>query len=85
MDCLPVGLLLGGAAGRLPACLSQPGVFRAAGSCLAQLDPPSYKWKERAPWQSKNNPRVLSAAQRQRRRRDSRVERGEMLHRQPST
>lgn len=60
--CLPVRLLLGGR----PAgcCLLVPArSVRAAGSCWAQLDPPSYKWKEQTPWQSKNKPWVLWAAQ----------------------
>ena len=60
--CLPVRLLLRGR----PAgcCLLVPAwSVRTAGSCWAQLDPPSYKWKEQTPWQSKNKSWALWAAQ----------------------
>lgn len=62
MACLPVRLLLGGR----PAgcCLLVPArSVKAAGSCWAQLDPPSFKWKEQTPWQSKNKSWALWAAQ----------------------
>lgn len=74
--CLPVRLLLGGR----PAgcCLLVPArSVRAAGSCWAQLDPPSYKWKDQTPWQSKNKSRVLWAAQSDSRARRSKTQRGD--------
>lgn len=61
MMCLPVRLLLGGQLA--DCCLLVPAQsVRAAVSHWAQLNPPSCKWKEQAPWQSKNKSWVLRAA-----------------------
>lgn len=61
MMCLPVRLLLGGQLAG--CCLLVPAQsVRAAVSQWAQLNPPSCKWKEQAPWQSKNKSWVLQAA-----------------------